>query len=154
MSIIDLSNLEDTNDISPKTFTDELIQFATRPKLHSELKSFWKDITGRVSKIFHSKWLSLPRLREAKFTVGNLLGAQELRDMPRWPAPPAWLWRGKLKSVFLKIRGETEDLEVGWLEWLNAETELAVRVVEGDKEREVEPAVGLKRSCWKDPLSV
>ncbi|KAF9259767.1 hypothetical protein L218DRAFT_963248 [Marasmius fiardii PR-910] len=118
-----------------------------------------KDITGRVSKIFHNKWLSLPRLREAKFTVGNLLGAQELRDMPRWPAPPAWLWRGKLKSVFLKIRGETEDLEVGWLEWLNAETELAVRVVEGEEEREVvgywvKPAVGLRRSCWRDLLSV
>ncbi|KAF9258686.1 hypothetical protein L218DRAFT_1080297 [Marasmius fiardii PR-910] len=112
--------------------------------------------TSVLSRIYHTRTVTLPMLREAKFTLEEESELFELENMLR-----SRLDEG-LKSVFVKILGEVQERDqhqLRWFEWVNSKTDLAVRIVSGHDEREVvgywvKPAVGLRRHCWRDLLSV
>ncbi|KAF9258699.1 hypothetical protein L218DRAFT_948193 [Marasmius fiardii PR-910] len=73
----------------------------------------------------------VPILREVRFTVNNDWRSNAFESMLQTRVDR------KLESAYLKIRGKSKHLDVDHLQRINAKTNLAVRVVEGDDEREV-----------------
>ncbi|KAF9258701.1 hypothetical protein L218DRAFT_964284 [Marasmius fiardii PR-910] len=104
--------------------------------------------------VYPRRTVALPNLREAEFTVGTDWEDHAFENMLQSRLD------GELKSVLLRIRGQVKNLDIGWLDRINSKSDLAVRVVEeGEVEREivgywVKPAVGLKKYCWRDLLSL
>ncbi|KAG7096212.1 hypothetical protein E1B28_003664 [Marasmius oreades] len=115
--------------------------------------NFWPT-ASHESSVYPRKTVALPMLREANFIVGNDWEDNAFENMLQSRVD------GELKSVFLRIRGRATHLDVRWLESINAKSDLAVRVVEGESvEKEVvgywvKPVVGLRRYCWRDLISL